>query len=82
MPKLGKNDNITPKRQFRQIISKIDRVFEKVYINNHAKFQSDGCNHFRVIARQKIDNLRTHAHTLARTHTHTHRLSENDFFSI
>ena len=38
---------------FRQIIAKINRVLKKIYTNNYAKFQSDRCNLFRVIARQK-----------------------------
>ena len=63
---------------FRQIIAKINRVLEKTYKNIDAKFQSDQCNLFRVIARQKIDNLRTDRQ--AHTQTHMHTLSADDFF--
>ena len=63
-----KNEN------FRRINDKINRDLEKTYTNNHAKFQSDRCKLFQVIAKTKIDNLHTH------THTHIHTFSADDFF--
>ena len=39
--------------------------------------ESDRCNLFRVIARQKIDNLHTDKQMDGRTHIHT--FSANDF---
>ena len=61
---------------FRQIIDKINRAFEKTHTNIHAKFQTDRCNLFRVIARKKIDNSQTNTWVLIDT------FSEDDFFAM